>query len=78
MSDDERLARLARQLDEIEAKQLDTERALSDFARNDQTLSALSRDYASLRHRADAVLSKPFLPDDLVATARRLATVADQ
>ena len=32
-----------------------------------------SADIDDLRGRADAVLSKPFLPDDLVAAAKRLA-----
>jgi two-component system response regulator FlrC len=36
-----------------------------------------SADIETLRGRADALLVKPFLPDALVATARRLATVRD-
>jgi len=35
-----------------------------------------SADLNELRERADEVLAKPFLPDALVATARRLARVA--
>jgi two-component system OmpR family response regulator len=35
-------------------------------------------DLDDLRGRADEVLAKPFLPDALVATARRLATVASR
>jgi DNA-binding NtrC family response regulator len=37
-----------------------------------------SADVNELRLRADDVLAKPFLPEDLVTTARRLATVASR
>src|SRR5215208_4503210 len=52
---------------------------LLDELRSDGVLVALvtgSVDLDELRGRADDVLAKPFLPDALVATARRLATVA--
>jgi DNA-binding response OmpR family regulator len=54
---------------------------LLDELRRDGLLVALvtgSADIDDLRGRADEVLAKPFLPDDLVATARRLATVASR
>jgi len=54
---------------------------LLDELRGDGVLVALvtgSVDLDDLRDRADDVLAKPFLPDDLVATARRLATVASR
>jgi len=54
---------------------------LLDELRGDGLLVALvtgSADLDDLRGRADDVLAKPFLPDALVATARRLATVASR
>jgi len=54
---------------------------LLDELRGDGMLVALvtgTVDLDDLRGRADEVLAKPFLPDDLVAVARRLATVASR
>jgi DNA-binding response OmpR family regulator len=54
---------------------------LLDELRGDGMLVALvtgTVELDDLRGRADEVLAKPFRPDDLVATARRLATVASR
>jgi DNA-binding response OmpR family regulator len=54
---------------------------LLDELRGDGMLVALvtgTVELDDLRGRADEVLAKPFQPEDLVATARRLATVASR